>query len=327
MSVLPSMIVSLFVCLSILKGVCKQSRFELLSIEQPYSSEQKLTNSKNKFKIIYMTTLNLQLKNYILTFCLLVSYEFSTAQCANQVTHLTGTAVVNGVSINVSTAGNVDTNTAYCVNTNPYFVGYNSVQGSGDGTYTFDFSPPINSLTLNFSGISSAGIGQEAIVLSINGVHYPVPSVGDPNGCDPLAALNPSGDITGCSNCSVSGWLGTTISGTISSLGVSDVAVWGSGNGAIFSLFICDGITSAAEYENAFTNVIYPNPFNTSLNFNSSKITNAEFVLYDTFSKKLIENKLTNVSSINTDFLSTGIYFYELRQDNAVVKKGKLVKN
>ena len=180
---------------------------------------------------------NQHYKIYILTCCLLFSFNITRSQCPNQVTHLTGTAIVNGVNVSVSTLGNVDDNTAYCVNTFPYFVGYNSLAGSGDGSYTFDFSPPVNSLTLDFSGISNAGIGQEAVVLEINGVHYPIPAAGDPNGCDQMAVLTPDGDITGCTSCSVSGWLGTTIGGTISSLKVSDVAVWGSGNGAIFSLY------------------------------------------------------------------------------------------
>ena len=264
---------------------------------------------------------------YLISFCLLFFSEVTRSQCPNQVTHLTGTSIVNGVSVAVSSNGNVDANTAYCISTNPYFVGYNSQAGSGNGSYIFDFTPPISSLTLDFSGISNAGIGQEAIVLTVNGAHYPVTTIADPNNCDPLASINTDGDITGCTACSVSGWLGTTITGPISSLVVSDIAIWGSGNGAIFSLYICDPTTSALAENSALNNVIYPNPFSNELNLNINSTGNTEFVLYDAFSKKLIDNSLTNNSSVNTEHLVGGIYFYELKVDNQIIKKGKLVKN
>lgn len=270
--------------------------------------------------------LKLQLKICVLTFCSLISYTNSNSQCSNQVTHLAGTAVVNGVDITVTTTGHVDDNTSYCVNTFPYFVGYNSTTGSANGMYTFDFFPPVNSLTLNFSGISNAGIGQESVVLAINGIHYAIPSVGDPNGCDALADLTVDGDITGCVSCSVSGWLGTTITGNISSLQVADIAVWGQGNGAIFSLFICDAVNGTPEYENIFANDVYPNPFTTSLNLKSNNSSDVEFTLYDAFSNKLIHKTIPTISSLNTEFLSSGIYFYELKQEGAILKKGKLIK-
>lgn len=253
--------------------------------------------------------------------------EAAKSQCPNQVTHLTGTTIVNGVSVAVSSNGNVDANTAYCMSTNPYFVGYNSQAGSGDGSYIFDFTPAVSSLTLDFSGISNAGIGQEAIVLTVNGVHYPVTAVGDPNNCDPLASINTDGDITGCTGCSVSGWLGTTIAGPISSLVVSDIALWGSGNGAIFSLYICDPTTSAIEENMAFNNAVYPNPFSNEINLNININGNTKFVLYDAFSKKLIDKSLSSNSPINTEHLSGGIYIYELVVDNQIIRKGKLVKN
>lgn len=271
--------------------------------------------------------LKLHLKICVFTFCSLMNFTNSNAQCPNQVTHLIGTDVVNGIDVTVSTTGNVDDNTSYCVNTSPYFVGYNSSTGSGNGMYTFDFFPPVNSLTLNFSGISNAGIGQESIVLAINGIHYPIPAVGDPNGCDALADLTVDGDITGCVSCSVSGWLGTTINGTISSLQVADIAVWGLGNGAIFSLFICDAETGTPEYQNIFSSDVYPNPFTSSLNLKSNTSTNVEFTLYDAFSNKLIQNTIPTISSFNTDFLSSGIYFYEMKKENNIIKKGKLIKN
>ena len=131
----------------------------------------------------------------------------TNAQCLHQVSHINGTEIVNGITVVVSSSGEVGTNTVYCaVDTEPYLIGVNSNPGnSNDGSYTFQFTPPIDSLTLNFSGITYAGSSQEIIKLIVNGNHYPVTSVGNNNSCDTLAVLTPAGNITGCTDCDVSG--------------------------------------------------------------------------------------------------------------------------
>ena len=159
-------------------------------------------------------------KIIILTIIVCLKISTSFGQCTEQVLHLHGSMTINGVLVTVSSSGSVDSNSVYCTNTFPYFVGYNYISGSGNGIYNFTFSPAVNSITLNFSGISNTSGGHEVVVLTINGLHYSIPSAGSSNSCDPLAVLTSSGDIDGCINCGVSGWNGTTISGTISSLSV-----------------------------------------------------------------------------------------------------------
>lgn len=164
------------------------------------------------------------------------------AQCttSNQVTHLSGSVVINGINVTVSSSGNVTNNSVYCASTSPYFIGYNPGPGSGTGRYIFDFSPAVDSVRLNFSGLSNSGPSVEKIVLRKNGVHYAIPLPGVANGCDAMALLTVEGDVTGCAGCGVSGWSGTRIGGPISQMVVVDTVISGAPNGALFSIFFAN---------------------------------------------------------------------------------------
>ncbi|MEP7264469.1 MAG: hypothetical protein ABI772_08225 [Bacteroidota bacterium] len=257
---------------------------------------------KSKITLIIITTCNF-----------IISSNFLFAQCSNQVTHLTGTTTVNGVNVSVSSTGFTSDNSTYCASTIPYFVGYNVV--SGNGMYTFNFSPSINSLTLNFSGISNGGIGQEIVLLYINGTHYSIPSAGIPNNCDAMATLTPTGDITGCASCGVSGWNGTTISGNISSFSIVDSAAWGQGNGALFSLFICNSVQTGIDQSEANSSYqLFPNPFS----LQTTLQTTGQFV-------KQINNISGQEVILLRDNLSSGLYFIRLTQDSRLLTAEKLV--
>lgn len=176
----------------------------------------------------------------------------SYAQCttSHQVTHLSGTVVINGIAVTVSSSGNVTNNSTYCAQTVPYFIGYAPGPGSGTGRYTFDFSPAVDSVRLNFSGLSNSAPSVERIVLRKNGVHYAIPQAGVANGCDALAVLTPEGDIGGCVGCGVSGWSGTRIGGgPISQMVVVDTVISGSPNGAIFSIFFANNCPLPVKFE------------------------------------------------------------------------------
>lgn len=163
------------------------------------------------------------------------------AQCTDQVTHTSGSAMVAGVNVTVSLVGNACNWTTYCPGvTQPFMVGYMPGPGSGPGSFTFNFSPPISGIRLNFSGASNSGASVEEVRLHINGAHYPMASAGTANGCDAMAVLTGAGNLTGCAGCGVSGWANTNISGfPISTLTVEDFVVGGTPNGSLFSLWIC----------------------------------------------------------------------------------------
>ena len=166
----------------------------------------------------------------------------SYAQCttSHQVTHMSGSVVINGINVTVTSSGNVMNLTTYCPETLPYLTGYAAGPGSGTGSFTFNFVPAVDSVRLNFSGLSNSGSSVERIILRKNGVHYAIPAPGTANGCDALAVLTASGDVEGCVGCGVSGWKGTRIGGPISQMVVVDTVISGTPNGALFSLFFAN---------------------------------------------------------------------------------------
>ncbi|GAB4279109.1 MAG: hypothetical protein Kow0068_03000 [Marinilabiliales bacterium] len=235
--------------------------------------------------------------------------------------------LINGVNVSVTSLGIVDTYTTYCTNTFPYFIGYHWPSTAGNGSYSFTFSPPVSALTLNFSGISDYFGNQEIVKLYINGQHYSIPSIGTTNNCDPMAILTTSGDITGCSGCQVSGWVGTTVSGTISSLTVFDTLVFGSNaGGALFSLFICNPSTDIISLPDESETNIFPNPFNNEITITTNSSILSQIILYDMMAKKYIQQTFTNSVTLNTERLATGIYFYEVINEKGVIRKGKVIK-
>ena len=252
------------------------------------------------------------------------------SQCTNQVLNLSGTSVVNGISVEVTSSGVVDSNSDYCDSTMPYFIGYNYISGSsGNGSYTFTFSPAIDAATLNFSGISNLGGSSEEVKLFVNGLHYAIPEVGSASGCDALAVLTTSGDIAGCAECSVSGWNGTTIAGPIYSLEVADSVIAGIPSGAIFSLFICNETTIGVEEKTATPNLqFFPNPFTTETRLQTNRMMqNASLIIYNSLGQEVKQvNAISGQSvTVSRDNLPEGLYFVYLTQDDRTVAMGKWI--
>ncbi len=71
---------------------------------------------------------------------------------------------------------------------------------------------------------------------------------------------------------------------------------------------------------------IYPNPFNEHIFISPKNNDFVEFILYDITGRNRLQQLLLNSNTLNTEQLSNGIYFYEARNKNGYIKKGKLVK-
>jgi hypothetical protein len=71
---------------------------------------------------------------------------------------------------------------------------------------------------------------------------------------------------------------------------------------------------------------VFPNPFSDKLNITTSKNELSEIIIYDITSRKIMLQKFTGSASLNTEPLTKGIYIYEVRNNNGVIKKGKIVK-
>jgi len=76
---------------------------------------------------------------------------------------------------------------------------------------------------------------------------------------------------------------------------------------------------------------VYPNPFHNELialpRSASGGRGEFEFTLFDVTSRVLLHRLFTNQTTINTEHLASGMYFYEVIDRNGVASRGKLVKD
>ena len=91
-------------------------------------------------------------------------------------------------------------------------------------------------------------------------------------------------------------------------------------------------VNTAIEEENQNDEIkIFPNPFSKNINIILNGNEHVEVSLFDVTSRKIFNQSFTipiaiGTISINTEQLAKGIYLYEVRNKNGVVKKGKVVK-
>jgi len=71
---------------------------------------------------------------------------------------------------------------------------------------------------------------------------------------------------------------------------------------------------------------IYPNPFSSTLNAALKKDENLEIILYDASSRKYVHQQFSRLIRLNTKSFPRGIYFYQVRNKNGILKEGKIFK-
>ncbi len=89
-------------------------------------------------------------------------------------------------------------------------------------------------------------------------------------------------------------------------------------------------ILSSSGMSNTFTQVpvsVFPTLFSNELKISLQSECPSEIIIYDITAKTLIQQDFINAVTLNTEQLANGIYLYEVRNKNGVIKKGKLVKN
>jgi hypothetical protein len=103
-----------------------------------------------------------------------------------------------------------------------------------------------------------------------------------------------------------------------------------SGTSAEVSLSKCvaTGILPLTE-ANASKSAIYPNPFTTSLNFEShdaSQINNSEITIYNVLGATMMSIQVTKkITTIETANFPEGVYFYKVISNNETVQSGRLI--
>ena len=97
--------------------------------------------------------------------------------------------------------------------------------------------------------------------------------------------------------------------------------------------FVIDNIlidnfnSTSIDEPSLFSNLFFPNPFTDELNFKFTINGIYQVALYDITSRKLAEQQFTNSITLSTEQLVKGIYLYQVRNKNGVIKQGKVVKN
>ncbi|MEP7167951.1 MAG: T9SS type A sorting domain-containing protein, partial [Bacteroidota bacterium] len=71
--------------------------------------------------------------------------------------------------------------------------------------------------------------------------------------------------------------------------------------------------------------ILFPNPFSDKLNITANRNGIKEINFFDVTGRKIFNKSFTNSTLINTEQLAKGIYLYEVRNKNGVIKKGKVV--
>ncbi len=90
----------------------------------------------------------------------------------------------------------------------------------------------------------------------------------------------------------------------------------------------CPLITGVGNiYPESFLSTVSPNPFTNELSVATKRNEISEIILYDIASRILLRQKFINSVSLNTEQLAKGLYLYEVRSKNGVIKKGKVVKD
>jgi hypothetical protein len=84
-----------------------------------------------------------------------------------------------------------------------------------------------------------------------------------------------------------------------------------------------EGITT---YTNTLEVNVFPNPVTTSLTITTTTTEETEVTLYDVTSRKLMQQRFVNTTTLNTEGLAKGVYLYQLKNKNGLIKEGKVVK-
>jgi hypothetical protein len=72
--------------------------------------------------------------------------------------------------------------------------------------------------------------------------------------------------------------------------------------------------------------VLLPNPFTSQLTIQSSNAEEKELIIFDVTSRELIRENFTETHTLNTEALSKGVYFYEIKGKNGGFKTGRIIK-
>jgi hypothetical protein len=71
---------------------------------------------------------------------------------------------------------------------------------------------------------------------------------------------------------------------------------------------------------------IFPNPITNQVTFTSNLAKETVVEIYDINANSITKRKFIHTTTIDTDNLNSGIYFYKVYSNNEIIEKGKLIK-
>jgi hypothetical protein len=84
------------------------------------------------------------------------------------------------------------------------------------------------------------------------------------------------------------------------------------------------GMNEIAQNGNSVS--VFPSLFTDELNVTYKGKESLQFILYDLSTRTVLNQFITGSTSLNTHQLAKGIYLYELRNENGLIKKEKVIK-
>lgn len=80
-------------------------------------------------------------------------------------------------------------------------------------------------------------------------------------------------------------------------------------------------------FANEMSIILFPNPISNELTIQTTGNEPKEIILRDISARVILRQKFTRSISLNVQQLSNGLYLYDVRDKNGLLKKGKLVKD
>lgn len=84
--------------------------------------------------------------------------------------------------------------------------------------------------------------------------------------------------------------------------------------------------TGIDELKNTVQVSLFPNPVSNLITVTSNQIGLTEIIIYNNDSREKIHQKFNGSVSLDIENFAAGVYIYEVRNENGIIKKGELVK-
>lgn len=120
---------------------------------------------------------------------------------------------------------------------------------------------------------------------------------------------------------------GLPVPNTVYSLAADNVYLYAGTDSMVWRRPLTEIITEINGNELPKTGVsVFPNPVTNELNVVTKEGDEAEIILYDITSRKLLHQFFIGAVSLNTADLEKGIYFYEVVEAGRIIRSGKVVR-